>query len=313
VARSEGEAGLSIVAATEWLAPRRSLLRVGLRRFTRRPVALGALAVLLAIFATGALAPVLVPGGVNLIDLEHVKNGPSLAHLFGTDNVGRDVLQRTVWGIRTTEEVALAAAVLATLVGVAAGLVAGYFGGWLDAVVMRIGDLVTAYPAVVFTLAAFVYFRPVWPHTLILVFASFMWATVARVVRADVVRLRETEFVEAATALGASSPRILVRHLLPNVGGTILVAATSLIGPVVLVDATVEFFGFGIPEAVAPSLGNLVADTVKFKFGLASNSDVAALQFGWWTWFFPGLVLVLILVCVNLVGDALDEAFNPAR
>jgi peptide/nickel transport system permease protein len=96
------------------------------------------------------------------------------------------------------------------------------------------------------------------------------------------------------------------------VGGTILVAATSLIGLVVLVDATVEFFGFGVSQSVAPSLGNLVADTVKFKFGLASNSDVAVLQFGWWTWFFPGVVLVVILVCVNLVGDALDEALNPS-
>jgi peptide/nickel transport system permease protein len=297
--------------AEEVFAPRRSLLRLGIRRFARRPVALGALTVLVAILAAGALAHVLVGGGAAEIDLDHVKNGPSLAHLFGTDNVGRDVLKRTVYGVRTTEEVALAAAGLASLIGVLAGLVAGYFGGWLDAIVMRVADLVTAYPAIVFTLAAFVYFRPVWPHTLILVFTSFMWAIVARAVRAETLRLRETEFVEAARALGASTPRILFRHVLPNVTGPIVVAATSLFGLVVLVDATVEFFGFGIPEAVQPSLGNLVADTVKFKFGLAANSDVAALQYGWWTWFFPGLVLVLILVCVNLVGDALDEALNP--
>ena len=221
------------------------------------------------------------------------------------------MLKRTVYGVRTTEEVALAAAALATFLGVAVGLLAGYFGGWLDATLMRVADLVTAYPAIVFTLAAFVYFRPVWPHTLILVFTAFMWALVARAVRADVVRLRETEFVESARALGASDLRILVRHVLPNAVGTIVVAATSLVGLVVLVDATVEFFGFGIPEAIQPSLGNLVADTAKFKFGLAANSDIAALQYGWWTWFFPGVVLVVILVCVNLVGDALDEALNP--
>jgi peptide/nickel transport system permease protein len=111
--------------------------------------------------------------------------------------------------------------------------------------------------------------------------------------------------------MGASNARILFRHILPNTIGTIIVALTSLIGLVVLVDATVEFFGFGVPEAVQPSLGNLVADTAKFQFGLASNSDVGALQYGWWTWFFPGAVLVLILVTVNLVGDALDEALNP--
>jgi ABC-type dipeptide/oligopeptide/nickel transport system permease subunit len=294
------------------LAPRRSLARIGLRRFARRPVAVTALVLLVGILLAGAFAHVLVGDGWSTIDLDNVKGAPSLAHPFGTDNVGRDVLQRTVYGIRSTELVALAGAGIATLVGVIGGALAGYYGGWLDAVVMRLADLVTAYPAVVFTLAAIVYFRPVWPHTLIVVFSSFMWAIVARVVRADFVRLRESEFVEAARALGASDARILVRHLLPNTSGTILVAATSLIGQIVLVDATVEFFGFGIPEAVAPSLGNLVADVVKFKFGLASNTDVAALQFGWWTWFFPGLVLVTILVCVNLVGDALDAALNPS-
>jgi peptide/nickel transport system permease protein len=296
---------------TVGVAPRRSLVRLGALRFARRRVAVTALVVLLAILLVGLLAPVLVGGGADEIDLAHVKHAPSFDHLFGTDNVGRDVLERTVYGVRTTAEVALAAAALATIFGVLAGLVTGFFGGWLDAGVMRLGDLVTAYPAIVFTLAAFVYFRPVWPHTLVLVFTAFMWATVARAVRADVVRLRETEFVEAARALGASNSRIIWRHVLPNILGTVVVAATSLVGLVVLVDATVEFFGFGIPEAVQPSLGNLVADTVKFQFGQASNSDVGALGFGWWTWFFPGLVLVLILVCVNLVGDALDEALNP--
>jgi peptide/nickel transport system permease protein len=302
---------MSAVAVGESFVPRRSLTRVGLRRFARRPAALTAFTVLLVILVIGALAPVLVGSGAEEIDLDHVKNAPSLAHLFGTDNVGRDVLERTVYGVRTTEEVALAAAAIATFLGVTIGLLAGFFAGWLDATLMRVADLVTAYPAIVFTLAAFVYFRPVWPHTLILVFSAFMWALVARAVRADVVRLRETEYVEAARALGASSPRILVRHVLPNTIGTIVVAATSLVGLVVLVDATVEFFGFGVPEAVQPSLGNLVADTAKFNFGLAANSDIAAVQYGWWTWFFPGVVLVLILVCVNFVGDALDEALNP--
>src|SRR2546423_2292733 len=178
---------------------------------------------------------------------------------------------------------------------------------------MRLADLVTASPAVIFTLAAFVYLSPVYPKTLIFIFAAFMWALVARVVRAEVVRLREQEFVEAARALGAGDLRILVRHLLPNAAGQILVAGTSVIGLIVLVDATVEFFGYGVPAEVAPSLGNLVSDTVKFQFGLGANNDIAIQNYAWWDWFFPGIALVLILVCVNLVGDALDEALNPRR
>ena len=103
--------------------------------------------------------------------------------------------------------------------------------------------------------------------------------------------------------------RVLRRHILPNIGGTIAVAATALVGQIVLIDATVEFFGYGLPASVAPSLGNLVSDVVQFKFGL--SNDPAALNLGWWTWVFPGLTLVLILVCPNVVGDALDEALNP--
>jgi peptide/nickel transport system permease protein len=292
----------------------RGLGSLALRRFARNPLALSALVLLGAILGAGAFASVLVPNGWNMIDLSStgLHQPPELAgwHLFGTDWVGRDMLQRTVYGIRSTEEVALAAALLATFVGVLAGAVAGYYGGWLDAIVMRIADLVTAYPAVVLTLAAVVYFGEAYPHTLILVFAGYMWAGVARVVRSHIATLREHEFVDAARALGASDLRIVFRHLLPNASGTVAVAATSLIGQIVLVDATVEFFGYGLPSSVAPSLGNLVADVVKFKFGLSNDPAVAGL--GWWTWFFPGLVLVLILVCVNLVGDALDAALNPA-
>jgi peptide/nickel transport system permease protein len=137
-----------------------------------------------------------------------------------------------------------------------------------------------------------------------------MWAVVARVVRAHIATLRENEFVDAARALGASDARIIFRHLLPNAGGTILVAATSLIGQIILIDATVEFFDYGLPAAISPSLGNLISDVVQFKFGL--SNDPAAAGLGWWTWFFPGLVLVIILVCINLVGDALDAALNPS-
>jgi peptide/nickel transport system permease protein len=289
----------------------RGLGSTALRRFARDPLALSALTVLIVILVAGALATVLAPKGWDAIDLSAagLHRPPELAHLFGTDWVGRDVLQRTLYGIRTTEEVALAAALLATLAGVFVGALAGYYGGWLDAIVMRVGDLVTAYPAVILTLGAIVYFGEAYPHTLILIFAAYMWAGIARVVRAHVATLREQEFVDAARALGASDMRILFRHLLPNASGTVVVAATALVGQIVLIDATVEFFGYGLPSAVSPSLGNLVADVVQFKFGLSNDPAVAGL--GWWTWFFPGLVLVAILVCLNLVGDALDAALNP--
>jgi len=303
-------------AATPELAAfataRRGLAAQALRRFAHRPLAVGALAVLVAIFVAGALASVIAPTGWDAINLSAgaVHHAPSLAHPFGTDEIGRDVFVRTLYGVRTTEEVALAAALLATLVGVLVGASAAYYGGWLDAIVMRLADVVTAYPAVVLTLAAVVYFNEPYPHDLILVFGGYMWAVVARVVRAHVATLRNVDFIDAARALGASDARIISRHLLPNAGGTILVAATALVGQIVLIDSTVEFFTYGLNSSVSPSLGNLVSDVVRFKFGLGSNAVPGSTN--WWIWVFPGLVLVLILVCVNLVGDALDAALNPA-
>jgi len=291
----------------------RGLARLALRRFIRRPVAVGSLLLLLALLVAGALAPVIAPQGWNWIDLSPsvVHHPPSLSHPFGTDPIGRDMLDRTLYGIRTTEEVAFGAAALATLLGVLVGALAGYYRGWLDATVMRVADLVTAYPAVVLTLAAIVYLGEVYPHDLIFIFGGYMWAVVARVVRAHIAALRTQEFVEAARALGASDLRILFRHLLPNAGGTILVAATSLVGQIVLIDATVEFFNYGLSSSVAPSLGNLVSDVVQTKFASATTLVVPGTG-SWWIWIFPALVLVLILVTLNLVGDALDAAFNPS-
>ena len=291
---------------------RRGLAGLAIRRFVRRPVAVVSLLVLLAVLIAGALAPVIAPHGWNWIDLSPsvVHRPPSLAHLFGTDPIGRDMLDRTLYGIRTTEETAFGAAALATLLGVLAGALAGYYRGWLDAVVMRIADLVTAYPAVILTLAAIVYLGEVYPHDLILIFGGYMWAVVARVVRAHIAALRTHEFVEAARALGASDLRILFRHLLPNAGGTILVAATSLVGQIVLIDATVEFFNFGLSSSVAPSLGNLISDVVQTKFATPTTLVVPGSS-SWWIWILPSAVLVLILVSLNLVGDALDAALNP--
>jgi peptide/nickel transport system permease protein len=291
---------------------RRGLAGLALRRFIRRPVAVVSLLVLLGILVAGALAPVLAPHGWNWIDLSRgaVHRPPSLAHPFGTDPIGRDMLDRTLYGIRTTEETAFGAAALATLLGVVVGALAGYYRGWLDATLMRIADLVTAYPAVVLTLAAIVYLGEVYPHDLILIFGAYMWAIVARVVRAHIAALRTQEFVEAARTLGASDLRILFRHLLPNAGGTILVAATSLVGQIVLIDATVEFFNYGLSSSVAPSLGNLVSDVVQTKFASATTLVVPG-SGSWWIWVFPSLVLALILVTVNLIGDALDAALNP--
>jgi peptide/nickel transport system permease protein len=157
------------------------------------------------------------------------------------------------------------------------------------------------------SLAAIVFFFPVWPHTMILVLGLYMWTLVARVVRTHVASLVELEYVEAARALGASDLRLIRTHLLPNIAGTVVVGATAALAQAVLLEATIEFFSYGLPASRWPSLGNLLADvTFGGSLGLQGYR-----QLGWWTWTFPALVLAVLLMAINFVGDELDAALNP--
>jgi peptide/nickel transport system permease protein len=280
------------------------------RRLGRQPATIVAFVLLVALFVVGALANDLAPQGWNAIDLSSrwQNHSPMLSgwHLLGTDNIGRDVLVRTLYGLHDTEAAALLAALLATLLGVLVGGAAGYYGGWLDLLLMRLTDLLTAFPAMMLMLAAFVFLAPISATKVTLVFAAYMWTFVARVVRARIASLSVEEFVQAARALGASDARIFLKHLLPNAAGTLLASGTALIGQIVLLEATVEFFGFGFSSENRPTLGNLIADATSSGIGAYNFLDL-----GWWVWAGPAIVLVLVLVCTNLVGDGLDEALNP--
>lgn len=284
--------------------------RLALRRLSRQPVTLAALGVLLALFVLGELAPVLAAKGWNAIDLSAAaQNHPptlSWPHLLGTDNIGRDTLQRTLWALHYSLQTAFVGGIGAALLALAVGALAGQRGGWADAALMRIADLVTGFPVLVLLIAAFVWLRPVSVWKATLVFALAMWPFAARVLRARVASLAAEEYVQAARALGASERRILLRHLLPNAAGTVVVAATSLVGQIVLVETTAEFFGFGVTSTTRPTLGNLISEAV--AGGMASTNS---LGLGWWTWATPMIPLLLLLACINLIGDGLDAALNP--
>jgi peptide/nickel transport system permease protein len=293
--------------ADEWRATRPTALR----RLLRQPAAVAAAVVLVVVFGLGAFVPRLAPQGWNSIDLsERWRNhGPIVSgwHLFGTDNIGRDVLVRTLYALHTSEQTALLAALLATLLGVAVGALAGYFGGRLDLILMRLADLIGVFPAIMLLLVAYSFLDPVTVPKATLVIALYLWIPVARVVRASFASLAEAEFVQAARSLGASDARIVLRHLLPNASGTIVVAATALVGQAILLEATVEFFGVGVPSQIQPTLGNLIGDVTQGGVGPFNS-----LSLGWWTWACPAILLVLILVSVNLLGDAIAAALLPA-
>jgi len=297
--------------------PRRGLWHHALARLVRQPVTVTAFVLLVAILLAGALAPVIAPHGWNMIDLaDRWRNhGPTLAgrHLLGTDNFRHHTLVRTLYGLRTSTQTALFAALGGTAIGVVVGSVAGSRGGWLDAGLMRVADLLSAFPMLMLLYAAYILIYEGFHHALsvrwyTLLFALTLWTVVARVVRAAVVALQATEFVESARALGASELRVFLRHVLPNAAGTIVVAATALVGQVLALEATIEFFSLGVPSNSTPTLGNLIADVVAYGIGPYQQQAL-----GWWTWVTPATMLVVVLLCVNLIGDGLDAALNPQQ
>ena len=284
--------------------------RRSLRGLVRQPVTLVSLTVVVGLFVAGGFAPVLVPQGWNSINLapELQNHGPTLMrwHLLGTDNVGRDTIVRTLWGLHYSEQNALLGALLATLLGIVIGGFAGYYRGWADTLLMRVADAVTGLPVFVLMLITFSFLQPVTIWKATFVFTFYMWTFVARPVRARFLALRPEEFVDAAVAAGASDRRIFVRHLLPNSAGAIIVAASAVVGQIILVEAMVEFFGYGVPPIVRPTLGNLIGDATSSGIG-----PYNVLSLGWWVWATPAAVLALTLVCLNLLGDGVDEALNP--
>jgi peptide/nickel transport system permease protein len=276
------------------------------RRLLRQPLAASAGVILAVVLVIGAIFPRIAPHDAQTINLSPrwINHPPMWSgwHFLGTDNLGRDILVRTLYGLHTTEQSALLATLIAGVVGIALGGIAGYRGGWADVLIMRFGDMFGIFPAILLLLVAYTYFVPVTVRESSVIIGLYLWIPVAREVRAEVASLREREFVQASLSLGASDRRIFFRHLIPNGSSTIIVALTSLIGQVILLEAMLEFLGLGVPSGVDVTLGNLIGD---------AQTGSLTVGLGWWTLVTPAGLLILILVCVNLLGDGLADAMRP--
>jgi len=294
---SEGEID---AAATR----RRGQLALTWRRFRRHKPAVVGLVVLLLMFAMAIFAPVVAPYDPNFQDRELARFGepaaPSLAHPFGSDNLGRDYLSRVIYGSRVSLTVGFLSTGLAILVGAALGAVAGYAGRWLDGLVMRFADVLLAFPPLLFLMAALSTFQSRSVAVLSLVIGVIGWMNVARLVRGEFLTLRTREYTEAARAVGASAPSIIFRELLPNALGPLIVAATLLIPGAILLESTLSFLGFGIQPPTA-SWGNML----NRAFQEMRESGA------WWIGLFPGLMIALAVLAFNFVGDGLRDALDP--
>jgi peptide/nickel transport system permease protein len=267
------------------------------RRFLRNPRAIAGAVTMLCFLGVAAGAPRLAPFPPDVPHVLAILHPPGPPYFFGTDNLGRDVLSRVLVASR----VSLAIGVLSMLVSVTAGVVigslAGFFGGYLDGVLMRTTDVVLSIPVFFLTVAFLALFGPSIGR-LIWIIGLTAWPPSARLVRVEVLALRSRDFVTAVRATGASNARIIVRHLLPNVVPVIVISATLRVGLAILTEAGLSFLGLGV-QPPQPSWGNIIADGREY-LGLA-----------WWVSLFPGFCVFLAVMAFNLVGDGLRDAFDP--
>jgi peptide/nickel transport system permease protein len=271
------------------------------RRLPRVPTAIVILVALTAIGADLITATILPKA--NQIDLRYryaepwPLEGSSTAHLLGTDRLGRDLLSRMIVGARNSLAVAVSAILFAAVVGTTLGLIAGYLGRWADAIIMRCVDIMLSFPAI---LVALVFVVTVGASfwMVVSILALLLWAHFARLVRGEVLSWKERDFVALAKVAGASSARIIVTHIFPNIFNSVLVLATLQIGWAIVVESALSFLGAGIPPP-EPTWGNLVAE----------GRDV--LDSAWWISVFPGLAIMLVVLSFNLFGDWLRDVLDP--
>ena len=272
--------------------------RRAIRRLLRHaPAAIGVVVLLgflfMAVFA-GTLAP-----NPSHVDLAHARSGPSASHLLGTDAIGRDVLARLMYGARVSLLVGVAAVSIYVTIGAVLGALAGYYRRWVDAVIMRAADAILSFPATLIILALVAILGPSLGN-IILVLGVLGWPQVARIVRAAFLSLRERDYVQAATALGAGDNRIVFRHILPAVSGPLLVAATFGMAQAILMEAGLSFLGVGV-QPPTPSWGNMLAEA----------QSLTILESMPWLWLAPGLAITLVVLSINFVGDGLRDALAP--
>ena len=276
-----------------------SVARRALEALRHDPLAVAGTLVLLVLVVVGVFGQWLAPSGVNEVDVEHMLEGPSRSHLFGTDELGRDVLSRVLVAARVSLEVGVVSVGLALLVGVTIGLVAGYYRGWADNALMRCMDVLFAFPVLLLAVAIVAVLGP--GLGTVMVAIGVVYAPIfARVTRASVLSVREQVYVRAALSIGASDLRIMRRHVLPNIAAPLIVQTSLSLAFAILSEAALSFLGLGV-QPPAPSWGRMLFD------GRGFVTDA------WWLGVFPGVAILLTVLAFNLVGDALRDVLDPRQ
>jgi oligopeptide transport system permease protein len=269
-----------------------------LHRLRANPGASYALGIIVLLSLASLVGPFLNPNDIATLDWAHVADGPALAgaHWFGTDRLGRDLFVRTLEGTRMSLGVGLTASAISLGIGIAYGTIAGYVGGRVDQLMMRCVEVLSGLPLIFFVIFLTVVFGRS-PYLLFLTIGAVGWLTMARIVRGQTLSIRQREYIEAAIASGAGTLRIIVKHVVPNLWGVVIVYATLTIPQIILFESFLSFLGLGVQEPHS-SLGTLIAEG-------AGEMEAAP-----WILLVPGSVLAILLLCLNIVGDGLRDALD---
>jgi len=277
-------------------------MRLGLSAVITSIVGLG---IILVLVLTAIFAPFVAPYDPTAGSLgdrltpPSWQEGGSSAHILGTDVLGRDTLSRLIYGGRTSLAVAVIAILVAGSMGSLLGIAAGYLGGWVDIIIMRVVDLAFSFPTILLAMVLAVVFEPSF-FNIILVISLVLWAEYARMARGETLRVKEMDFVALAQVAGISKIKIMLRHILPNVASSLIVLATLQVGIVIILESSLSFLGVGIPPPT-PDWGSMIAE---------GRSYVVS---AWWLSVVPGVAIVVTVLSFNLLGDTLTELLNPAR
>ncbi len=266
-------------------------------RFSQNQLAVAGCAIVVLLFVVSLLAPWISPFDPTEIDLKNILQPPSSQHWFGTDQLGRDVMSRMIWGAQISLKVGFVSTGIAILIGTILGSVAGYYGRWVDALIMRFVDIMLCFPTFFLILAVIAFLEPsIW--NIMIIIGATGWMGITRLVRADFISLKERDFVQAARVIGANDARIIFIHVLPNCMASVLVAATLGVAGAILTESALSFLGIGV-QPPTPSWGNILTAG-------KDNIDIA-----WWLSLYPGLAILITVLGYNMLGEGIRDSLDP--
>lgn len=272
---------------------------VSLNKFKKNKLAVLGCFIIIILVLLCTIAPILTKYEYSTVDLYNISSAPSKEHILGTDDLGRDMFTRLLYGGRVSLQIGIWTAFIQIVLGVTLGAIAGYFGGIIDSIIMRMADIIMCFPFFIIATTMAVVVGPS-KRNLIIILGVLSWTGISRIVRSEVLSLKNLDYIQAAKTMGLNNFEIITRHILPNIMSSILVVTTLSVANAILMEAALSFLGMGVtpPE---PSWGNI----------LSAAQNMNSLKYEWWLWMPPGIMILITVLSINFIGEGIRKAIDP--